>query len=207
MVDQARTNPLLPLDVGLYRTGAASAHGATDWLTQRLESCNLAVLLVDAADPRALAECRDWAWNLAFHDVFLRVAVLLNTNGSAEQRDRRAAVGAQLNNYSGPTQGRGGTLLHGVIEVWTRGATLGAAQTVQFLLSGLAFDLPGPFRDCSGHVSWLLSEAPEARTSAVRWNHEPILPAVLANACGPLDPQGCSGAILFGSCGPGLHRQ
>ncbi len=52
MVDHTRTNPLLPLDVGLYRTGAASAHCATDWLSQRLESCNLAVLLVDAADPR-----------------------------------------------------------------------------------------------------------------------------------------------------------
>lgn len=57
MVDQARTSPLLPLDAGLYRTGSASADGAPDWLTQRLESCGLAVLLVDAADPRALAEC------------------------------------------------------------------------------------------------------------------------------------------------------
>ena len=181
LVDQALTNPLLPLDAGLYRTGAASAHGATDWLTQRLESCEVAVLLVDAADPRALAECRDWAWKLAYDDVFLRVAVLLNASGPVEQRGRRAAVG---------------TLLHGVIEVWTHGATLSAAQTVQFLLPGLAFELPGTIGG-RGNADWLFSEAPEARTTAVCWEHESILPAALANACGPLDPQGCSGAILW----------
>ncbi|WP_295582561.1 hypothetical protein [uncultured Lamprocystis sp.] len=64
-------------------------------------------------------------------------------------------------------------------------------------------------------MSWLLSEAPEARTTAVRWDHEPILPAALANACGPLDPQGCSGAILWVHAGQdftlderdALHRQ
>ena len=151
MVDQALTNPLLPLDVGLYRTGAASAHGATDWLTQRLVSCNLAVLLVDAADPRALAECRHWAWKLAYYCVFLRVAVLLNTGAPEERRGRRAAVG---------------TLLHGVIEVRTRGATLGAAQTVQFLLPGLAFELSGTIGD-RDNAAWLFSEAPEARTTAV----------------------------------------
>ena len=214
LVDQARTNPLLPLDLGLYRTGAASAHGATDWLSQRLDSCHLGVLLVDAADPRALAECREWASNLADYDVFLRVAVLLNTSGSAEQRGRRAAVAAQLINSSGPRQPRGGTFLHGVVEVWTRGATLGAAQTVQFLLPGLAFELSDTIGD-RGKAAWLLSEAPEARTTAVCWEHEPILPAAFANACGPLDPQGCSGAILLLHAGPdftaderdALHRQ
>lgn len=215
MVDQARTSPLLPLDAGLYRTGAASAHGAPDWLNQRLESCGLAVLLVDTADPRALAECREWASNLADYDVFLRVAVLLNTSGSAEQRGRRAAVATQLNNVSWPVEQLGGTLLHSIIEVRTGGATLGAAQTVQFLLPDLAFDLPDTIGDNWKHASWLLAEGPEARTTAVCWEHEPILPAALANACGTLDPQGCRGAILSVHAGQdfttderdALHRQ
>lgn len=182
MVDQARTCPLLPLDAGLYRTGAATAPGATDWLARRLESCYSALLLVDTADPQALAEGPHWARQLAEHEVTLRVAVLLNATGPWEPRGWRAAMRASL---------------EGVIEVWTRGATLGADQTVQFLLQSVPFLRSGLIGYNSGGIRVVLSNGPEARTTAVRWEHEPILPAALANACGPLDPTGCKAAVLW----------
>jgi hypothetical protein len=182
LVEQARHHPMRPPDAGLYRSLAAPADGAAGIDSARLARCRSALLLIDSADPQALADAVAWAQQLERHQVPMRLGVLVGTAASEASTPTRAALRRALTN---------------LIEVRSRRATLEATRTVALLVPGLAFLHRGLVDVDADALRRLLASTASARAAAVRWQHEALLPAALANACLPLEPSGCRGVMAW----------
>ncbi|NCC41715.1 MAG: hypothetical protein EOM21_20325 [Gammaproteobacteria bacterium] len=64
LIDRLGQHAGIPPAAGLYRSGHPAQTGQPPWLQQRLELCDCALLLIDTADPPALAMGQVWARQL-----------------------------------------------------------------------------------------------------------------------------------------------
>lgn len=109
---------------------------------------------------------------------------------------------------STPGAGPRGPPWTNILDLHTGGASLSPAASVQALLYALPFMTPGFICYDLADMRALLRAGPQARTTAVRWNHAPILPAAVANACLPLRPPQDGGAALaWIHTGPGFSMR
>ncbi|KAA6182514.1 hypothetical protein F2Q65_17750 [Thiohalocapsa marina] len=82
-VEQLAASGAVPEDAGLYRPGRASADAAEGWLDLRLQKTDSAMLLIDPDDPVARHDATVWAQQLVQADVYIAVALLLDSRASA----------------------------------------------------------------------------------------------------------------------------
>jgi hypothetical protein len=133
-----------------------------------LDVCESALLLIDTADHGALDAGLDWAAQLAESRIGLRAALLLDAQRTGVPQSWRQALGATL----------GGT----VIVQRTRGSTLGAVPSALMFLQGLPCLPTGTFVNERRDFIQVLSAGDHARTTAVQWSHEPIMPVAFRAA-------------------------
>ncbi|MEA1053443.1 hypothetical protein U5801_27105, partial [Lamprobacter modestohalophilus] len=185
VIDQLRATTLLPTEAGLYRTGRRIQQEAPNVLAQRLQKTSAAMLLIDPDDAAARDDARVWARQLIDEEVYLSVALVLNTaQTQAPDLSWQAALGLP------------------VIDVCPDTSGLDVTTIVSAMLPGLPFNRPTLVGVDPIDVRTLLNAGYRAWTTAVYSPPSEGSAAAIARAFANLPPFKPAGAFAWVTSSP-----
>ena len=179
IIDQIKATAIIPEEAGLYRTGQPAQQEAPNWLAQRLQKTSAVMLLIDPDDRAARDDARVWARQLIEDEVYLSVALVLETQQPASDPSWQAKLGLP------------------VVQVCADNAGLDTTAIVSAMLPGLPFNRPTLVGVDPIDVRTLLNAGYRAWTTAVYSPPSEDCIEAIARASANLPPFTPAGALAW----------